>query len=78
MSNNKQQTPVVVKQHTGVAINTENLSPELINYLTPKSDNENDYFGVIGMDNGSEEHKSLMESMSKMGMECRYESNNEQ
>ena len=78
MKNNKQQTPVVVKQHTGVAINTENLSPELINYLTPKSDNENDYFGVIGMDNGSEEHKSLMESMSKMGMECRYESNNEQ
>lgn len=77
MKNNKQQTPVVVKQHTGVAINTENLSPELINYLTPKSDNENDYFGVIGMDNGSEEHKSLMESMSKMGMECRYESNNE-
>ena len=78
MKNNKQQTPVVVKQHTGVAINTENLSPELINYLTPKSDNENDYFGVIGMDNGSEEHKSLMESMSKMGMECRYKSNNEQ
>jgi len=78
MKNNKQQSPVVVKQHTGVAINTENLSPELINYLTPKSDNENDYFGVIGMDNGSEEHKSLMESMSKMGMECRYESNNEQ
>lgn len=77
MKNNKQQTPVVVKQHTGVTINTENLSPELINYLTPKSDNENDYFGVIGMDNGSEEHKSLMESMSKMGMECRYESNNE-
>ena len=52
MKNNKQQSPVVVKQHTGVAINTENLSPELINYLTPKSDNENDYFGVIGMDNG--------------------------
>jgi hypothetical protein len=78
MKNNKQQTPVVMKQHTGVAINTENLSPELINYLTPKSDNENDYFGVIGMDNGSEEHKSLMESMSKMGMECRYKSNNEQ
>ena len=78
MKNNKQQSPVVVKQHTGVSINTENLSPELINYLTPKSDNENDYFGVIGMDNGSEEHKSLMESMSKMGMECRYESNNEQ
>ena len=32
---------------------------------------EDDYFGVIGMDNGSEEHKSLMESMSKMGMKCR-------
>ena len=77
MKNNKQQTPVVVKQHTGVAINTENLNPELTSYLTQKSDNENDYFGVIGMDNGSEEHKSLMESMSKMGMECRYESNNE-
>ena len=47
MKNNKQQSPVVVKQHTGVAINTENLSPELINYLTPKSDNENDYFNNL-------------------------------
>jgi hypothetical protein len=76
MTNNKQTTPVVVKQSTGVAINTENVSPELINHLTQKSDNEDDYFGVIGMDNGSEEHKSLMESMSKMGMECRKGDNN--
>ncbi len=30
-----------------------------------------DYFGVIGMDNNSDEYKSLMESLSKMGMECR-------
>jgi hypothetical protein len=71
MSNNKQQTAAVVKQSTGMAINTENVSPELINFLTQKSDNEDDYFSVIGMDNGTEEHKSLMESMSKMGMECR-------
>jgi hypothetical protein len=28
------------------------------------------------MDNGTEEHKSLMESMSKMGMECRKGDNN--
>ena len=76
MSNNKQQTPAVVKQSTGMAINTENVSPELINFLTQKSDNEDDYFSVIGMDNGTEEHKSLMESMSKMGMECRKGDNN--
>ena len=72
MTNNKQQTAVVVKQSTGVAINTENVSPELINFLTQNFDHgEDDYFGVIGMDNESEEHKSLMESMSKMGMKCR-------
>jgi hypothetical protein len=76
MTNNKQQTPAVVKQSTGMAINTENVSPELINFLTQKSDNEDDYFSVIGMDNGTEEHKSLMESMSKMGMECRKGDNN--
>ena len=77
MENNKQTTPVVVKQSTGVAINTENVSPELLNYLTQNFDHdEDDYFGVIGMDNGSEEHKSLMESMSKMGMECRKGDNN--
>jgi hypothetical protein len=76
MENNKQQTAAVVKQSTGMAINTENVSPELINFLTQKSDNEDDYFSVIGMDNGTEEHKSLMESMSKMGMECRKGDNN--
>jgi hypothetical protein len=71
MKNNKQQTPAVVKQHTGIAINTENVSPELIKVLTQKFDGEDDYFGVIGMDSYSEEYKSLMESMKKMGMECR-------
>jgi hypothetical protein len=37
MSNNKQTTPVVVKQSTGVAINTENVSPELITNHTQQS-----------------------------------------
>jgi hypothetical protein len=78
MTNNKQQTtPVAVKQSTGVAINTENVSPELINHLTQNFDHdEDDYCDFIGMDNGTEEHKSLMESMSKMGMECRKGDNN--
>jgi hypothetical protein len=77
MSNNKQTTPVVVKQSTGVAINTENVSPELINYLTQNFDHdEDDCFGVIGTEqelNGWDENVKAFVKEKQMTKEVQEE-----